>query len=79
MFWMLIYRWLSIQWGQTAVMKAAAGGHLAVVTKLAELGVDVTAADNVRAIYNIYYISIIIIIIILCIGLVWFRCFLWYG
>ena len=29
-------------------MYAAAGGHLAVVMKLAELGVDVAAADNVR-------------------------------
>ena len=35
------------QRGCTVFMHAAAGGHLEVVTKLAELGVDVSALDNV--------------------------------
>ena len=33
--------------GQTAYILAARGGHLEVAMKLAELGLDVAAADNV--------------------------------
>ena len=34
--------------GTTAAMHAAVKGHVEVITKLAELGVDVGAADDVR-------------------------------
>ena len=37
----------SSQIGVTALMHAAAKGHLGVVMKLAELGVDLGAADKV--------------------------------
>ena len=38
---------LFFQAGQTSVMIAAYEGHVEVITKLAELGADVAAADNV--------------------------------
>ena len=37
----------SHQKGMTVMMGAAEEGHLGVVVKLAELGVDLAAADNV--------------------------------
>ena len=40
---------LFYQEGETAVMKAVANGHDAVVMKLAELGADLAAANNVIA------------------------------
>ena len=44
----------SYQDGGTAIMSAAAGGHLALVMKLAELGVNPAAADNVSAFISIF-------------------------
>ena len=35
------------QFRTTALLEAAAGGHLRVLTKLAELGVDPTVVDRV--------------------------------
>ena len=43
------YGLLCSQIGGSALIEAAAGGHLAVVMSLAELGVDLAAADKVRA------------------------------
>ena len=34
-------------------MRAAAGGHVEAVTKLAELGADLAAADKVRTVFSV--------------------------
>ena len=39
-----------MQWGHTAVIEAAYGGHLSVVEYLVDRGADIEAKDSVRAI-----------------------------
>ena len=39
-----------MQYGRTAVMQAAYGGHLSVVEYLVDRGADIDAKDDVRAI-----------------------------
>ena len=37
------------QWGRTSLLQAARGGHLEVVIKLAEMGVDPAAVERVSS------------------------------